>query len=595
PFHIDKAVKDLPVNYRSSKTIVDFNNAFFKHISGFAFSNPEHRRIYENSRQNHYSEHEGYVELSFLDTSNGDKNLLYGEKALKAINKAKTNGYHLGDICIITRKTKEGIAIAEFLSEHGIAIVSSETLMLQHSPEVNFIVDLLTLIEQPKNSQIKIELLSYLAEYQLPLQDKHEFYSTHVHLNLRSLFKALEQFEIYFNLDDVVQSPLYEAVETVVRAFKLNRVSNAYLQFFLDEVLEYTLKNQNDFLGFLNYWQRKKDKLSIVSPQNKDAVQIMTIHKSKGLEFPVVIFPYANQDIYFDKNPKVWFPVDENEFNGFSYVYVNLNKDLEDFGVVGQDIYKDHKSKLELDSINLLYVVLTRAIEQLYVISELDLDKKGNEKEKLYSGLFIHYLKSNHIWNPDQLEYTFGNSTKTSIVSESVETVVQERFISTSRATHNLNILTNSGYLWDTAQEKAIEKGNLIHLIMSQIKTENDIDFVFENFMDSGKINQDQFVELKPMVSAIVNHEQLKGYFNPELTIYNERDIITKQGIIVRPDRIVLDRNNKATILDYKTGAEDEKYEQQLQFYKEVLEDMNFEVTRKILVYINDGIHVKEF
>ena len=595
PFHIDKAVKDLPVNYRSSKTIVDFNNAFFRHISGFAFSNPEHRHIYENSRQNHFSGHEGYVELSFLDTSGGDKDLLYGEKVLKAINKAKANGYNSGDICILARKTKEGIAIAEFLSGHGIAIVSSETLMLRHSPEVNFIINLLTLIEQPENNQVKIEMLSYLAEHQLRINDKHEFYSALVHLDLHSSFKALEQFEIYFNLNDVIQSPLYEAVETIIRAFRLNKVSNAYLQFFLDEVLEYSLKNQNDVLGFLNYWQRKKDKLSIMSPKNKDAVQIMTIHKAKGLEFPVVIFPYANQNIYYDKNPKVWFPVDENEFNGFPYVYINLNKDLEGYSSLGQEIYNSHKSKLELDSINLLYVVLTRAIEQLYVISELDLDNKGNEKEKLYSGLFIHYLKSNQIWNSDQLEYTFGKATKTSTVSESIETVVQKQFISTSRASHNLNILTNAGYLWDTAQERAIEKGNLIHLIMSQIKTENDIDFVFKSFIDSGNINQVQIKELRPIVDAIVNHDQLKVYFDSELTIYNEKDIITKQGEIVRPDRIVLDRNNKATILDYKTGAEDSKYELQLLTYQEALEDMNLKVTKKILVYINNGIQLKEF
>ncbi|HEX9827327.1 MAG TPA: UvrD-helicase domain-containing protein [Flavobacteriaceae bacterium] len=596
PFFVDKTVENLPVNYRSSKAIVNFNNEFFKHISGFAFSNPEHQSIFENSHQDNFLEHKGFVEISFLDTLESDKNLLYCEKVLNTINKAKAIGYNLSDICIITRKTREGIVIAEFLSEQNIAIVSSETLMLQNSPEVNFIVNLIALVNQPQNDKTKIELLTYLAEYQLNLDDKHAFYCNHVHLDAQSLFKALEVFGFYFSLDVFIRSPLYEAVETIISAFRLNKTSNAYIQFFLDEVLEYSLKNHSDFLGFLNYWERKKDRLSIVSPQSKGAVQIMTIHKSKGLEFPVVIFPFANQDIYFDMNPKVWFPVDEHKFNGFPYMYINLNKDLlEDYSALGYEIYNDYKSKLELDSINLLYVVLTRAVEQLYVISELDLDKNGNEKPKYYSGLFIDYLKFNQRWNSSQLEYTFGIPERALAKDKGNEAMLQTQLISTSREGLNLNILTNSGYLWDTAQEKAIERGNLIHLIMSQIKTENDIDFVFEDFLDSGKINKDQMLELKPIVNAIINHKQLKAYFKSNQTIYNEKDIITKQGVIVRPDRVVINNNDQAVILDYKTGDENPRHKEQLQTYQDVLEDMNFEVVKKILVYVNQYIQIKEF
>jgi ATP-dependent exoDNAse (exonuclease V) beta subunit len=524
PFFIEKTVENLPVNYRSSKAIVDFNNTFFKHISRFVLSNPEHQNIFENSLQANFLKHDGFVEFSFLDTSDSDKNLLYCEKVLSTINKARANGYNLSDICIITRKTKEGIVIAEFLSEQNIAIVSSETLMLQNSLEVNFIVNLITLVNQPQNNQIKIELLTYLAEYPLNIEDKHAFYNEHVHLDLQTLFKALELFGFYFSLDVFTHSPLYEAVETIIRVFKLNKTSNAYIQFFLDEVLDYSFKKQSGFSGFLNYWQLKKDKLSIVSPKSEGAVQIMTIHKAKGLEFPVVIFPFANQDIYFDMNPKVWFPVDEHQFCGFPYLYINLNKDMEDYGPSGFDIYNDYKSKLELDSINLLYVVLTRAIERLYVISELDLDKNGNEKNKYYSGLFIDYLKFNQLWNSNQLEYSFGNQEKALTKEKASETMLQTQLISTSRAELNLNVLTNAGYLWDTTQEKAIEKGNLIHLIMSQIKTVDDIAFVFEDFLDSGKINKGNYPASRrnapPAVKSshpfyTIDHHRAKSRLHP--------------------------------------------------------------------------------
>jgi len=595
PLIIKQHVENLPINYRSSKAIVDFNNTFFKHLSGSVFSNLEHQNIFENSWQEYHSDEEGYVELSFLDTSTDDKELLYCEKVLDTINKVRAQGHNLGDICVITRKTKEGIAIAEFLSHQNMPIVSSETLMLQNSPEINFIVNFLTLVEQPKNDRVKIELLSYLAEYRLHLEDKHEFFLSHVHLDLQSLFKSLEEYDICFDIDVFVQSPLYEAIETIIRDFHLDKTSNAYIQFFLDEVLEYSLSNKNDYSGFLNFWNLKKDKLSIVSPANRDAVQIMTIHKSKGLEFPVVIFPYANQEIYFDINPMVWFPVDEKDFNGFPYVYINLNKDLEDYNPLGYIIYNDYRSKLELDSINLLYVVLTRAIEQLYIISELDFDKDGNEKQKLYSGLFINYLKDRQIWNGDQLKYHFGNPKTVLAKNENEKSILQTQFISISRKEHNLNILTRAGYLWDTAQAKAIEKGNLIHLILSQIKTENDINFVFDSFTNSGKINLHQRIELELIVREIVTHNQISPYFKSGLLIYNEKDIITAQGQILRPDRIVINSNNEAVILDYKTGAEDPKHLQQLLIYSDILEEMDFKVIKKILVYVNDGIQIKEF
>lgn len=595
PLVIKQQVENLPANYRSSKAIVSFNNSFFKHISKFALSNKEHQTIYENSHQNFSIEHEGFVELSFLETSNEDKELLYPEKVLSTIQKALEQGFDLSDICVITRKTKEGVAIAEYLSNQNISIVSSETLMLQNSPDVNFIIDLLTIIDQPENSQAKINLLFYLAEHKLCVEDKHEFYNSLIHLNNASLFKALETYGFDFRVNVFISFPLYEAIESIVRAFKLDQTSNAYIQFFLDEVFEFTLKNQSNLSGFLNHWNRKKDKLSIVSPKSKGAVQIMTIHKSKGLEFPVVIFPYANQDIYFDMNPKVWFPVNEEEYCGFPFLYVNIKKELEEYGSLGLEIYNNYRSKLELDSINLLYVVLTRAKERLYVISELDLDKGGNEKLNCYSGLFINYLKSNQFWIDNQLEYGFGKPTLSISEIRENETVFQNQFISTSREIHNLNIVTNGGYLWDTKQEKAIEKGNLIHQLLSEIKTENDIDFVFENFIQTGKINHDQIKELSPIVYGLINHDKLKPFFSHELKIYNEKDILTAQGIIVRPDRIVIDNNNNAVIIDYKTGAENPKHKEQLQIYKDTLQDMNFKVVKKILVYINHEIEIKEF
>jgi ATP-dependent exoDNAse (exonuclease V) beta subunit len=597
PFQVHKTVENLPSNYRSFKSIVEFNNTFFNYISDFVFLNSQHQHIYKSAHQDSIFDNEGYVELTFLKADDEDKNELYCEEVLNAIKKAQNNGFSLKDICIIVRRKKEGIAIAEYLSGKNYSIISSETLMLKNSPEVNFIVNVLAVTLQQKNDEIKMDILSYLAEHQLLLKDKHTFFRQLIHKDIFKLFSALKDFGYEFDFNRFLQLPIYEAIESIIRQFKLNTVSNAYIQFFLDEVLDYSQKYNTSFLGFLDYWDRKKDNLSVVSPLGKDAVQIMTIHKSKGLEFPVVIFPYANQDMYFDLHPKVWFPVDQDEFNGFSHLYINLNKDLKDYNEIGNTIYSDYQSELVLDSINLLYVVLTRPIEQLYVISEYDVDKKTQtEKLNVYSGLLISYLKSINLWNDHTLTYSFGNPIKTSELKPTKHnTIFEKEFISTSKEEHNLNIITSSGYLWNTLQEQAIEKGNLIHNIMSEIKTIDDVEFVLENFKSLGQINNLQCEELKVTVYDIINHSQVKPYFDSTFTIYNERDIITKEGLLLRPDRIVVNTKNEAVIIDYKTGLPNSKDQEQLYDYQLVLEDMNFKVKKKILIYINDIITIKEF
>lgn len=595
PFHSLQYVDDLPTNYRSLETIINFNNNFFKHISTFAFTEPSHREIYEASHQYPHLKGEGFIEISFLEFETEDKDAAYGQKVLEAIQKAQENNFELRDICIIARKSKEGIALAEYLSVEGVPIISSESLLLKNSPEVQFLTSIIALASQPYNEMLKIEVLGYLADQHIQLEQTHQFFQSLVHLDAFEMFKALNQYDLFFDFNQFLQLPFYEAVESVVRQFNLNKTSNAYVQFFLDEVLDYSQKYNAGFSNFTSHWDIKKEKLSITSPQGNNAVQIMTIHKSKGLEFPVVIFPYANQDIYFDMSPKLWFPVNPEAFNGFSNVFINVNKDLEDLGELGQTMYADYKAQLELDSMNMLYVVLTRAVEQLYIISEYREGKGSKGDIKMYSELFISYLKSEGLWNDSEKTYTFGQPNRILRSKKIEKSIVQDRFISVAKENHDLRIVTNAGYLWDTEQEAAIEKGNLVHLILSKIKSDKDIENVFDDFERKGDLNPQQSSELKPIINHIVHHEQLKAFFLPEHAVYNERDILTSGGLILRPDRIVVNNKHEAVIMDYKTGAERPTHQNQLREYQIILEEMGFNVVKKILVYINEDIQVKEF
>ena len=595
PFHVLQDVRNLEENYRSFKEVVNFNNGFFKFLANQIFNNDDYKTLFEKAHQNITEDKEGFVALYFLDIDKeDDRNEIFPEAVLRTINKCTENGFNLEDICVLIRKKKEGVAIADYLSQHEIPIISSETLLINNSPDVVFINDLLSLLIQPENNETKIMVLNYLTTL-FNIDDKHHFFTNHIHLSADKLFKSLQNHGIFIDFNSLLQLPLYDLVEAIVRRFNLVKNSNAYIQFYLDIILDFSQKKGSDISGFLEYFDKKKDSLSIISPQGQNAVQIMTIHKSKGLEFPVVIFPYADLDIYKELEPKEWYSLDAEKYSGFSHTLLNYNKDFENYGDEGLRIYNKHQSEQELDNINLLYVALTRAIEQIHVISTKDISSKGEISAKKYSGLLINYLQHLGIWSDSEANYSFGNSKKVSKDSTNrKEMHLQREFISTAKEDHNIKMVTKSGLLWDTNQHEAIEKGNLIHDIMAQIKTSDDVDDVIIDFLKASTINEEQAVFLKTTVKNILEHPKLHDYYSSNYTVYNERDIISKDSIILRPDRIVINAKNEAIIIDYKTGLEDKKHEQQLQSYQDVLEDMKIDVKQKILIYINDDILVKD-
>ena len=595
PFYIEQDVQNLGSNFRSFETIVNFNNAFFKHVALKPFTEKEeYANLYEQSHQEPIKTTKGYVNLNFIDfeDEDNDKDEVYTQHVHDTVKACQEKGYALKDICILVRKKKHGIAIAQFLSSQDLKITSSETMLINNAPEVQLINNVLTVLVNPNDTECKVNILDFLTD-----KYKHEFFKNHLLLDLEYFFKSFEAFGIHINPNLLVQQGLFDLVETVVRSFKLVETSNAYVQFYLDTVLEYSQKNISDLNSYLEYYDSKKGKLSIVSPQEQDAIQIMTIHKSKGLEFPVVIFPYAEINIYEDIEPKEWYALNPKNYNGFNYALLNYNKDFEEYGEEGNAIYSRHQAELELDSLNLLYVALTRPIEQLYIIGKRDINKKGEVNLKSYSGLLIDYLIKTEHWIDAETVYSFGSPEKpeSKEKEQSIKTIEQQEFISTAKEDHNIKVVANSGYLWDTKQEDALEKGNLVHDIMEHIKVESDVDFAIKAFESEGIIDKTLAKALKTSILEIINHKDLKPYFSKNNTIYNERDIISKTGKIYRPDRLVFNNRNEVAIIDYKTGLHNPKYQHQLQDYQDVLEEMNFKVTQKLLLYINKGITIKTY
>ncbi|RCS27781.1 DNA helicase UvrD [Polaribacter sp. WD7] len=593
PFFINKEIKHLETNFRSYSEIIHLNNSFFQHTANF-FQNESYKNLFlEGNQQLENAKKGGYVSLDFLKKHEDkeEDSVKFPKMVLEKINELK-NDFFLNEICVLTRTKKDGIAIANYLSEKGVAIVSSETLLLQNSSKIKFIIDVLQIIQNPSDEEAQFEILSFLYQHLDVEETKHQFYQNHVKLDNESLFHQLKKYKVTFNLFTFYQLPFYEKIEEIIRGFQLIDTSDAYIQFFLDVVLEQQRKGTT-ILDFLDFWDLKKDKLSIVAPESANAVQIMTIHKSKGLEFPVVIFPY-DVDIYRQINPKVWLDQLPDEFEKFNELLVSFNKDLSLVSSRGLSIYNQQREELELDGFNMLYVALTRAVEQLYIITAYKITTKGEENTNFYSGVFINYLKEKQLWNNEVLTYNFGEKDRMSAKdNKEIIAEVQEDFISTPWQDHNLVLLANSSKLWNTEQGNAIDFGNLLHEMLAKVFRKEDANKVILQYHKQGFFNDDEFKKIKDIVNNIVNHPRLSNYFSNTAIVYNEREIVDVDNQIIIPDRLVF-IDDEIVIIDYKTGKPSKEHHQQLLKYAKVLEAMNFKVSKKLLVYINDKIRLVE-
>lgn len=599
----EKELVHLDKNYRSYSQIIDFNNGFFKMLSA-EFENPDYKDLYENhSHQKSNNKAGGYVNISFIPQVEAseeedalDKTELFVRATLNTILKAKSKGFEYGDIVILTRKRGQGIAIANYLTEQNIPLLSSETLMIANATEVRLIIHFLRYLKNSNDLESKAGFLQYIARNIQTIMPVHDFIAKGMELSEETEF---EKWLLEFSTDtsnplsfqNIRKKSLYEAVEIIISKFINPEKNNAYIQYFLDIVLERDIRNQAGISDFLNYWDKNSEKFSIPSPEGDDAVRIMTIHKSKGLEFPLVILPFAEEDYSRGPRNKLWLDADVQDL-GLPKVLIDNNSSVEGYGETASVVYNQKKQEELLDNVNVLYVALTRAEEQLYIISNMNLSKKGEIPKNNMATFFINYLEKFSDFNVDKFEYEFGNTIKLSPKSEVIEKPMNIELVAETLNLKNIKIAQREALMWGTRQQEAIEYGNVLHEILSFIKIKNDVPFAIQKAIENGLITVNQEEIVKQTIEEIVNHHDLEIYFSEGNRILNEQTIIQKEGQIVKPDRMVLTKSNEVLLLDYKTGVHNQKYQLQLEGYQNAIEKMGYRVSKKALIYIGETINI---
>jgi ATP-dependent exoDNAse (exonuclease V) beta subunit len=577
--------ENLVQNHRSSPVIVDFNNRLFTFFSTFLpapYGDPFKNAVQDTAK----NDKPGLVRIEKVPAGD-DEDKSYTDqvhdRVLSVIQEAREDNFPYSDLAVLCRDNKKASGIASFLVRQGISVVSSESLLLTQSEHVNFLVSWMRHLVDPAEGIPQMHILHYLSAREMLGDTSLETVFRKFAGNDPEIFYALLRKHFSFiDFQHLKSLEIFGLVQYLIFQFNLASLNDSYIRFFQDIVLEFVKVKHGGIPEFLEWWEEKSKNASVIIPEGIDAVRIMTVHKAKGLQFPVVIFPFADEQVRATRK-NLWVPVNEPLAEPLKTAYLPVNKQLGETDYAG--FYEDEMSRSVVDMANVLYVALTRPEERLYVITG-DFPEKTEDPASVPKW-FSRFFMAENLWQKDRLVYEFGGSWKRSAVPGTGEIPVADASQPYSRPALEMLLRYHAPQAWDMDEpEKNKEWGNLVHMVMSGITHAGQVAPVIREMVVGGIITSDQQEELSALLETIMSAPEIAPFFDPSYEVRNEPEILSKNGVLYRPDRVLL-RQNNVTLIDYKTGKPRDEHQDQIRMYSGLLGEMGYNVERACLLYLN--------
>lgn len=580
----------LKDNWRSARNIVQFNNELYRYHSENL--EEEHKNIFgTDAEQSPRSKIDGRVKVNLIENLTNEE--FYddtSESMRKDIQECLNNGFKFSDITILCRGNFDIFSYSQKLGnlkvnyngeETNIKTISDKGLTLELSNTLKAVVEFLRWEINPKNKTCLIMMMYHLntlgkiqmADFTL---DMLEILSIENHDEILQFIQ--QKYSLQLKQDNFPRFNLYNFIEYYINEFSVENKETDFLLNFLEMLFNFTQNAGVSTKEFLKYWDEEASSYTIQASENIDAIQIMTIHKSKGLEFPIVFIPMINKNR--DSEFTNWFETSESA----ALKSVNINqfsKNLEVYDEQIQSFNKKNSYKNLIDRLCLQYVATTRPVEQLFFYLQ-KANKTSNNLE------LLEFIQTKNPENADEFDLYEVNpemlKKHSKTKSSSFKTQNIQNLKNVNEKTTSIKIATPSKN-YQVRNEK-VRIGLFVHELLSKINTEKDINKVLEGYALEGQITIEEKNEIQATLQEII--KKYAEFFDEKWEVINEKDIMISENgesHISRPDRI-LKSEEGYIIVDFKTGEPKEKDELQVQGYKNILQRLGKKVLKTQIIYL---------
>ena len=609
----------LATNYRSSKNIIRFNNEFFKRASEIEYQElseicgqeaEQMKKAYADVEQqipeSKIKEDVGNVEIKLLPDEDYTENML--SQTLEKVRELKLSGVADKDIAILVRTNPLIRLVGDYFMQNmpEAQLVSDEAFHLDASQAVNIMVYAMKVLAMPDD---EIALASLVKIYATSIKS-NTLKDNDIFLNSEYSVSLLPK-EFLNKKDELLGLPLMELAEALFSIFDLSILDsqNAYICTFYDKLGEYMQDGIPDLSNFLVKWDDNIHNCSIQS-SNENGIRLITIHKSKGLEFRFVIMPFC--DWKLEKNNVIWCQPSVSPYNELPLVPIDFSKKQMLGSIYEADYTHEHLQNM-VDNLNLLYVAFTRAEIGLYIFGKRD--KNGTTRSAIIEEcidsvsniLGANVLGDSADYN-QPIEFEFGKLPQDLLVKEKNDDGNIFRTVSKNETLSIINYENNVKFRQSNKSdefiksgiedEQAIQKnefihvGNVMHSILSEIQTEEDIDNSLRKLEEEGIVYDNNITaeKLQKMLRDSFNIKIVKDWFSDKWQVFNECSILkvnpdNNKVEVKRPDRVMTD-GKQMIVIDFKFAAPKEEHKSQVKEYMQLLNDMGYSNIHGYLWYV---------